>query len=69
MRLFRNECQQTDAQREGRPSVHLPFLDWQVVSGEGAGKLEVAVQSLSCVHPVLCRELQGPEVDINLHQI
>ena len=69
MRLFRNECQQTDAQREGRPSVHLPFLDWQVVSGEGAGKLEVAVQSLSCVHPVLCRELQGPEMDINLHQI
>lgn len=69
MRLFRNECQQTDAQREGRPSVHLPFLDLQVVSGEGAGKLEVAVQSLSSVHPVLCRDLQGPEMDTNLHQI
>ena len=69
MRLFRNECQQTDAQREGRPSVYLPFLDWQVVSGEGVGKLEVAVQSLSSVHPVLCRDLQGPEMDTNLHQI
>ena len=51
------------------PSVHLPFLDWEVVSGEGAGKLEVVVQSLSSVHPVLCRDLQGPEMDTKLHQI
>ena len=40
-----------------------------MVSGEGAGKLEVAVQCLSSVHPVLCRDLQGPEMDTNLHQI
>lgn len=66
MRLVRNECQQTDEQREGRPSEHLPFLDWQVAPGEeGAGKLEGAVQNLSSVHLVLCRDLQGPEMDTN----
>ena len=93
--LVRNECQQTDTQREGRPSEHLLFLDWQVASGEEgavrnlssvhldaqregrpsehlpfldwqvASGEEGAVRNLSSVHLVLCRDLQGPEMDTN----